>query len=370
MSLSILSSAFGGQVKAPQNKNVMKNVVQFQGQPDLKQASDTFEKRGHLSVIDAQPKFGLGKDEELEALKAELKSLKAKVNEQDMSGLLERVVPATASISLGRQYQVSDGVYRQLEERLGTKETEKLVDRIEMDEAEAGFGSGFWIQCADGKPRMLTNYHVVEGSGPVKEVRIPIRGIRGGVPATDVPRYVAEMNHVRTVESVLNGKKVVKVPMKIADSPVTGKPALTNKYDLALLEPIDPSFYEKDGDGFKLPFGIKPLELDATFADNKPGQKIVKVGNSAGVQGNVADGVISAFREHHAYDPKTKFLAVESTASISSGDSGGALINMEGKVIGVNQSKAVSQGSTSIEGVGWAVSAPIVNSVLEQWGFA
>lgn len=90
-------------------------------------------------------------------------------------------------------------------------------------------------------------------------------------------------------------------------------------------------------------------------SDNlKIGELAVAIGNPAGLEymGSVTAGIISGLnREVDTGDGKMLKL-IQTDAAISPGNSGGALLNGEGQVIGVNSSKI---GGTSYEGLGFAI---------------
>ena len=60
------------------------------------------------------------------------------------------------------------------------------------------------------------------------------------------------------------------------------------------------------------------------------GQKVVAIGSPLGLFNSVSDGIISGFREIHSVN------MIQFTAPISHGSSGGAVLNMQGEVIGIS----------------------------------
>ena len=99
----------------------------------------------------------------------------------------------------------------------------------------------------------------------------------------------------------------------------------------------------------------------AEFADSdtiKVGEFAMAVGNPLGLGSSTTTGIISAInRKITDTDGKTYSL-IQTDAAINSGNSGGALVNSEGKVIGVNTMKV---SSTGVEGMGFAI--PINSTV-------
>ena len=99
------------------------------------------------------------------------------------------------------------------------------------------------------------------------------------------------------------------------------------------------------------------------------GELAVAIGNPAGLEymGSVTAGIISGLnREVDTGDGKMLKL-IQTDAAISPGNSGGALLNGEGQVIGVNSSKI---GGTSYEGLGFAIpikdAMEIANSLMKD----
>ncbi len=104
----------------------------------------------------------------------------------------------------------------------------------------------------------------------------------------------------------------------------------------------------------------------AEFADSdsiKVGEFAMAVGNPLGLQSSITCGVISAVnREVTDTDGKT-FNLIQTDAAINSGNSGGALVNSEGKVIGINTLKL---SGTGIEGMGFAIPINSTTDVTSQ----
>ena len=100
----------------------------------------------------------------------------------------------------------------------------------------------------------------------------------------------------------------------------------------------------------------------AEFADSdkvKVGEFAMAVGNPLDLGTTITCGVVSAInREVSDSQDGSKFVCIQTDAAINSGNSGGALVNSEGKVIGVNTLKV---SSTGVEGIGFAI--PINSTV-------
>lgn len=97
----------------------------------------------------------------------------------------------------------------------------------------------------------------------------------------------------------------------------------------------------------------------ANSDDVKVGEFAMAVGNPLDLGTTITCGVVSALnREVKDNQDGTNYVCIQTDAAINSGNSGGALVNSEGKVIGVNTLKV---SSTGVEGIGFAI--PINSTV-------
>ena len=104
----------------------------------------------------------------------------------------------------------------------------------------------------------------------------------------------------------------------------------------------------------------------AEFADSdsiKVGEFAMAVGNPIGMQSSVTCGIISAVNREVTDSDGKKYTLIQTDAAINSGNSGGALVNSEGKVIGVNTLKL---SGTGIEGMGFAIPINSTTDITSQ----
>ncbi len=109
----------------------------------------------------------------------------------------------------------------------------------------------------------------------------------------------------------------------------------------------------------------------AVFGDSDEvvvGEQVMAIGNPAGLSGSVTDGIVSAInRQIRADSTGFEMNCIQTNADISPGNSGGALVNMYGQVIGITSSKYVS---SSYEGLGFAITIndamPIIDELISQ----
>ncbi|MBQ3145521.1 MAG: trypsin-like peptidase domain-containing protein [Clostridia bacterium] len=97
--------------------------------------------------------------------------------------------------------------------------------------------------------------------------------------------------------------------------------------------------------------GLTTAEL-ADSSAIKIGEFAMAVGNPLGMESSVTSGIISAVDRVVDSEAGNTFTLIQTDAAINSGNSGGALVNSEGKVIGINTLKL---SGTGIEGMGFAI---------------
>ena len=83
---------------------------------------------------------------------------------------------------------------------------------------------------------------------------------------------------------------------------------------------------------------------------SKVGEFVMAVGNPLSLQSSISAGIISAVNRKVTSDGKA-FNLIQTDTAINSGNSGGALVNSNGEVIGINTLKL---SGTGVEGIGFA----------------
>jgi serine protease Do len=181
---------------------------------------------------------------------------------------------------------------------------------------ESGTGSGVIFKKSGGSAYIVTNNHVIEGAANVEV-------------------------------SLYNGEK--------AEAQVVGADALT---DLAVIK------IAADQVTDVIEFG------DSSIL--RPGDDVLAIGNPLGLDlsRTVTQGIVSAVDRSISVATSAgewEMNVIQTDAAINPGNSGGALINTEGKVIGINSLKISQNG---VEGLGFAIPSkdvvPIVNQLIEK----
>lgn len=88
------------------------------------------------------------------------------------------------------------------------------------------------------------------------------------------------------------------------------------------------------------------------------GEFSMAIGNPLGMESTVTAGIISAVNRTITSDGKN-YTVIQTDAAINSGNSGGALVNSKGEVIGINTLKL---SGTGIEGIGFSIP---INSTID-----
>jgi serine protease Do len=170
----------------------------------------------------------------------------------------------------------------------------------------SGFGSGFLV---DPKGVVLTNWHVVNGADEV-------------------------------VVTLSDGRQFVST-----------KIATDRQTDLAIVR-LDVK------DGKALPY----LELGNSEA-MEIGDRVLAVGAPFGLTGTVTAGIVSA-KGRHDLNMNMYEDFLQTDAAINPGNSGGPLVNLEGKVIGINA--AIKSRSGGSQGIGLAVASNLARNVMRS----
>ena len=168
-------------------------------------------------------------------------------------------------------------------------------------------GSGVII---DSKGYILTNYHVVKDAG---EIKVTLSGDEGH-------QY--------------KGK-------------IIGK---DDRLDLAIV---------KIKSGKKLPVAV--------LGDSdkiKVGNWVLAVGSPFGLEQTVTAGIVSAIRQSVHIEKRTYKELIQTDAAINQGNSGGPLVNIEGKVVGINT--AIYSPMGGFVGVGFAIPINKAKEILDD----
>lgn len=119
----------------------------------------------------------------------------------------------------------------------------------------------------------------------------------------------------------------------------------------------------------KTDLAVVKIKMDnlpvAEFGDSdslQVGEPAIAIGNPLGLefQGTVTVGVISSLNRTIGAEGQSMKL-IQTDAAINPGNSGGALVDADGKVIGINSAKIVANG---VEGIGLAIPSNAVQNII------
>ncbi|MCD4728197.1 MAG: trypsin-like peptidase domain-containing protein [Pirellulales bacterium] len=188
-----------------------------------------------------------------------------------------------------------------------------LVEKVNLSivqiETEYGLGSGFVI---DESGLIVTNYHVIHGA----------------------TRATAKFSNGLSVE-------------------IEGYVAADKRRDLAIL-------------CIKTKEKLNAIPIRSELP--RQGESVIAIGSPRGLEFTVSEGIVSAIRTDFQpkvrgrdYDPGITW--VQTTAAISPGNSGGPLVAMDGKVVGVNTIIDIKPGSQNLN---FAIHAGTITKLMQN----
>lgn len=95
----------------------------------------------------------------------------------------------------------------------------------------------------------------------------------------------------------------------------------------------------------------------------KVGEFVMAIGNPLGMDSTVTSGIVSALNREVEDDEGNSYLTIQTDAAINSGNSGGALVNGLGEVVGINSMKL---SGSDIEGIGFAIPISSATTIINQ----
>lgn len=105
-----------------------------------------------------------------------------------------------------------------------------------------------------------------------------------------------------------------------------------------------------------------------TSKDLKVGQYVMALGSPFGLSNSVTTGIISALGRSNTVESQTQVSAyvnlIQTDAAVNPGNSGGALVNSSGQLIGINTLISSTNGSSA--GVGFAIPVDTAIDIAQQ----
>jgi len=178
--------------------------------------------------------------------------------------------------------------------------------------------------------------------GPMPRRRAPERSLGSGF-IFDPAGYILTNNHV------VENADEIKVKMNTGDEVTAELVGRDPKTDIAVLK-IDP----KGKDLPTIPFGNSEKV--------KVGEWVMAIGNPFGLEFSVTAGIVSAKGRFIGQGNYDDFLQTD--APINPGNSGGPLLDMQGKVVGINTSIFSRSGGNI--GIGFAIPINLAKDLIPQ----
>ncbi|TET36320.1 MAG: PDZ domain-containing protein [Planctomycetota bacterium] len=174
--------------------------------------------------------------------------------------------------------------------------------------------------------------------------RIPGKEGAGSGVIVSEDGYILTNNHVVRGGDMINVKLADKREFKAS---VVGTDAKT---DLALLK-INAE-------------GLIPAPLGDSDS-LRPGQWVIAIGKPFGLEQTVTAGIVSALhRSKVGVADYENFIQTD--VSLNPGSSGGPLINLKGKVVGLNTAIATATRSDRYQGIGFAIPMNLAKRVMDK----
>lgn len=226
------------------------------------------------------------------------------------------LVPTPLPVAAGSQLTTEEALLENLYLRVNPAVVNITVSNGAADQtAEVGTGSGFVI---DKQGHIVTNHHVVASA---TELQVKFSDGR------------------------------------VADATLVGADGYS---DLAVIKVDVPESW------------LVPVELGDSEAV-KVGQRVVAIGNPFGLQGSMTLGIVSALGRTLPADQQsaeTGFFQnpqiIQTDAAINPGNSGGPLLDIRGRVLGVNAAIRTESGVVANSGVGFAIPVNTLKRIVPQ----
>ena len=174
----------------------------------------------------------------------------------------------------------------------------------------------------------------------------------GGGTATGSGWVIDSEGHIVTNQHVVDGASEVTVKFHDGNEVQADVVGTDPSSDVALLKLNE------------IPEDLQPLERGSSES-LRIGDPVVAIGSPFGLEGTVTAGIVSAKnRQLQAPNSYTIDGAIQTDAALNHGNSGGPLLDFEGRVVGMNSQIASESGGNV--GIGYAVPIETIERVVEQ----
>ena len=223
----------------------------------------------------------------------------------DVSEVVEKVMPSIVAIT--SKTRISSGQYGP-----------GFFGYDNSNRYQTGAGSGIIVSKTDTELLILTNNHVVDETESLSV------------------KFINDKSYDATIKGKSSSKDIAIISIPIS------------KIDNATLESIR-------------------IATLGNSKNLKVGEGVIAIGNALGYGQSVTTGVVSAVNREVSIEGLTTNM-IQTDAAINGGNSGGALLNSKGEVIGINSAKYSTNSylSSSIDGMGFAIPITDVDELIKQ----
>lgn len=253
---------------------------------------------------------------------------------KSLAGRLARVVLGALALALSAQSAVGDDLLHQI-----NASVESLARQVSPAVVQV----------------LVTGYAAVEQNGHTDTALIGHQRSLGSGVIVDPDGYIITNAHV--VEGAVR-VRVVLFSSENSNSPHATLRAKTTTMEAKVLgvhEETDLALLKIEASGLpSLAFG--------RYQDVRQGQMVFAFGSPEGLGNSVTMGVVSSVARQA--DPDRPMVYIQTDAPINPGNSGGPLVDIEGKIVGIN-TFILTQGGGN-EGIGFAIPSGVVRRIYQQ----
>lgn len=193
-------------------------------------------------------------------------------------------------------------------------------------------------------PSVVNIYSITQRLSPLNQIEQRGKGLGSGV-------IISHNGFILTNYHVIRGADIIKVGIQngsIKTASVVGVDPLT---DLAVLH-IDAE---------DLP--VIPIDLERV---TEVGDLVLAIGNPYNLGQTITQGIVSATGRNAGLSTSDFLDLIQTDAAINDGNSGGALINSRGELVGINAANFNSLTDVQTSGISFAIPINLAYTILEE----
>ncbi len=193
-------------------------------------------------------------------------------------------------------------------------------------------------------PAVVNIYSITQHLTPLNQIEQRAKGLGSGV-------IISENGFILTNYHVIRGADIIKVGIQnglIKTASIVGIDPLT---DLAVLHI----------NAHDLP--VIPIDLELI---TEVGDLVLAIGNPYNLGQTITQGIVSATGRNAGLSRSNFLDLIQTDAAINDGNSGGALINSRGELVGINAANYNSLTDVQTSGISFAIPIKLAYSVMTK----